>query len=110
MNYGMSRTALNESLQCEKASLPQPNILPASYKEAKSVISPLLMAFEKYDACMNDCIVYRDTDQCRYYNLNECPVCSEPRKTRSNLTCHFHHGWQDGMAHSTCVNYFMLLT
>lgn len=86
MNYGMSKTALNDSLQCEKASLPQPNILPASYKEAKSFISPLLMPVEKYDACINDCIVYRDTDQFQYYNLNECPVCNEPRKTRKIYT------------------------
>lgn len=75
-NHGMSKSALNDSLQCEKTSLPQPNLLPGSYQEAKAYIAPFLMPLEKYEACVNDCLLYRD----QHSNLSECPVCKEPRK------------------------------
>ena len=54
--------------------------------EAKSLISPLLMPVEKYDACIDDCIIYRDSSQLQYQSLSECPVCQEPRKTRKVFT------------------------
>ena len=86
INYGMSKSALNDSLRCEKSSLSQTYVLPSSYTEAKSLISPLLMPVEKYDACINDCVIYRDSSQLQYLSLSECPVCQEPRKTRKVFT------------------------
>ncbi|XP_062584302.1 uncharacterized protein LOC134246058 [Saccostrea cucullata] len=86
MNHGMSKTALSDTLQCEKSSLPQPNYLPGTYKEAKTFISPFLIPLEKYDACVNDCIVYRDSGALLYSDLSDCPVCSEPRKSRKIFT------------------------
>ena len=82
----MSKSALNDSLRCEKSSLSQTYVLPSSYTEAKSFISPLLMQVEKYDACINDCVIYRDSSQLQYQSLSECPVCQEPRKTRKVFT------------------------
>lgn len=80
VNHGMSKTALSDSLKCEKSSLPQPNHLPSSYKEARTLIAPLLMPLQKYDVCINDCVIFRDSGEYEYANLNECPQCLEPRK------------------------------
>ncbi|XP_062596774.1 uncharacterized protein LOC134258258 [Saccostrea cucullata] len=82
MNHGMSKSAVSDSLACEKSSLPQPNCLPQSFREAKDFISPLLMPLEKYDACVNDCILYRDLKDKEYSSLQNCPICGEPRKKR----------------------------
>ena len=79
MKYGMSKSALNDFLQCEKSSLPQTYILPSSYTEAKSLISPLLIPVEKYDAYINDCFIDQDSSQFQYLSLSECPVCQVPR-------------------------------
>lgn len=62
MNHGMSKSAVTDSLACEKSSLPQPNLLPKSFREARSFVSPFLMPLEKFDACLNDCILYRDSE------------------------------------------------
>lgn len=80
VNHGMSKTALSDSLMCEKSSLPQPNHLPSSYKEARTLVAPLLMPLQKYDVCINDCVIFRDSGEYEYANLNECPQCLEPRK------------------------------
>lgn len=53
-NHGMSKSALTDVLKTEKRTLPQPNNLPASYKEAKDLIKHLLIPLYKYDVCVND--------------------------------------------------------
>ncbi|XP_062612111.1 uncharacterized protein LOC134273911 [Saccostrea cucullata] len=85
MNHGMSKSAVSDSLACEKSSLPQPNNLPGSFQEAKHLISPLLMPLQKYDACINDCVLYRDTKEKQFVTLQSCPVCNEPR-TKNGIT------------------------
>ena len=40
-NNGMSKATVSQCLQHEKRTLPQPNLLPSSYKEAVSIIQPL---------------------------------------------------------------------
>ncbi|VDH93663.1 Hypothetical predicted protein [Mytilus galloprovincialis] len=46
-NNGMSKSAMSNALQTEKSHLPQPNSLPPTFKEAKSLIKPLLMPLTK---------------------------------------------------------------
>ena len=86
MNYGMSKSALNDSLHCEKRSLPQTYVLSSSYTEAKSLIPPLLMPVEKYDAYINDCVIDQDSSQFQYLSLSECLVCQVPRKSHKIFT------------------------
>ena len=86
MNYGMSKSALNDSLQCEKPSLPQTYVLSSSYTEAKSLIPPLLMPEEKYNAYINDCVIDQDSSQFQYLGLSECLVCQVPRQSRKIFT------------------------
>lgn len=38
MNHGMSKSAVTDSLACEKSSLPQPNLLPKSFLEKPGVL------------------------------------------------------------------------
>lgn len=87
-NHGMSKSALTDVLKTEKRTLPQPNNLPASYKEAKDLIKHLLIPLYKYDVCVNDCVVYRDNTE--FAGLQSCPKCKEPRyfngKVRKSFT------------------------
>ncbi|XP_062595076.1 uncharacterized protein LOC134256449 [Saccostrea cucullata] len=75
----MSKTAVSDSLQCEKSSLPQPNCLPATFKEARAFVAPFLMPLEKHDVCINDCVIFRDSGDLKLARDNVCPKCSEPR-------------------------------
>ncbi|VDI44760.1 Hypothetical predicted protein [Mytilus galloprovincialis] len=83
-NNGMSKSAMSNALQTEKSHLPQPNSLPPTFKEAKSLIKPLLMPLQKYDACINDCILFRSCDNGNYSDLASCPICQEPRKVKNS--------------------------
>lgn len=87
-NHGMSKRALTDVLKTEKRTLPQPNHLPASYKEAKDLIKHLLIPLYKYDVCVNDCVVYRDNTE--FAGLHSYPKCKETRyfngKVRKSFT------------------------
>lgn len=44
-----------------------------------------------FDACVNDCVIYRDAPiefdlkrERQWANLNQCPVCNEPRRDQRN--------------------------
>jgi hypothetical protein len=54
--------------------------LPRSTEEAKKVVCPLDLPHVKYDACINDCALYRD----EYKELTTCPVCSQSQYKRGN--------------------------
>ncbi|XP_071135395.1 uncharacterized protein [Mytilus edulis] len=90
-NNGMSKSAMSNALQTEKSHLPQPNSLPPTFKEAKSLIKPLLMPLQKYDACINDCILFRSCDNGNYSDLASCPICQEPRKVKNSSQKVFHY-------------------
>jgi hypothetical protein len=47
--------------------------LPNSTYEANKVLCPLGLEVQKIQACINDCILYRDEE---YENLKACPVCT----------------------------------
>ncbi|CAM8983989.1 unnamed protein product [Rhodiola kirilowii] len=51
------------------------NTLPNRCYEAKKVMCPMGIDYEKIHACPNDCILYRNS----YKDMVECPVCKSPR-------------------------------
>ncbi|XP_058740867.1 uncharacterized protein LOC131613194 [Vicia villosa] len=55
--------------------LPEGNILPSRYYEAKKILCPMGLEYEKIHACPNDCILYRK----EYVNYNHCPKCKASR-------------------------------
>ncbi|CAM8999989.1 unnamed protein product [Rhodiola kirilowii] len=62
-------------LKIVKRAFPFVSSLPDSYYECRSVIRSFGLHYEKIDACINDCILYRK----QYANEVECPVCKAPR-------------------------------
>ncbi|XP_063437818.1 uncharacterized protein LOC134718894 [Mytilus trossulus] len=81
-NSGMSKAALTECLQHEKRIMPQPNYLPASYKEAVKMIKPSLIPIKQYKCCVNDCKIYPMND-----NIRECSVCDESLLYKDTNRC-----------------------
>ncbi|KAL9691497.1 hypothetical protein QQ045_011921 [Rhodiola kirilowii] len=55
--------------------LPEDNTLPNRCYEAKKVMCPMGIDYEKIHACPNDCILYRNS----YKDMVECPMCKSPR-------------------------------
>ncbi|XP_066924630.1 uncharacterized protein [Clytia hemisphaerica] len=49
--------------------------MPGSFMEARSLLKPFLVPLEKYDVCVNDCVIFRN----EYSFSQECPVCEEKR-------------------------------
>ncbi|XP_065850143.1 uncharacterized protein [Euphorbia lathyris] len=58
--------------------LPEGNELPISTYEAKKLMCPMGMEYEKIHACPNDCVLYRN----EYADLHECPRCGASRYKR----------------------------
>ncbi|XP_069109797.1 uncharacterized protein [Argopecten irradians] len=53
--------------------------LPRSYYEARKVIAPYLTKKKIFHACVNDCLLFRDSEKYNYANLTLCPKCGESR-------------------------------
>jgi len=71
-----SKEAVSEMLSMQyNFLLPSGNLLPKSYYEAHHIIEPFLIKPEIFDACVNDCILYRKG----YKDANFCPHCKCPR-------------------------------
>ena len=60
--------------------LPEGNTLPSSIEEAKKVVCPLDLPYERYHACINDCAIYRGV----YKDRTTCPVCGQGRYKSGN--------------------------
>ncbi|VDI64678.1 Hypothetical predicted protein [Mytilus galloprovincialis] len=75
----MSKTALSMCLKNEKTVLPTPNCLPESYKEAYQMIKPMIIETKRYDACVNDCLLFCKTSDNDHSLDRECTKCGEPR-------------------------------
>ncbi|CAG2239934.1 unnamed protein product [Mytilus edulis] len=74
-NSGMSKAALTECLQHEKRIMPQPNYLPASYKEAVKMIKPSLIPIKQYKCCVNDCKIYPMNDSIPIVVRRHSAIC-----------------------------------
>ena len=51
--------------------LPEENMLPKSYYEAKKILCSMGFEYQKIHACPNDCILYRD----EFEEIHKCPKC-----------------------------------
>jgi hypothetical protein len=59
--------------------LPHGNKLPDSYAKALSKVKHLLIPVQKYDCCVNDCLVFRESTDGDFNDLEQCPECEEGR-------------------------------
>lgn len=83
---GTSKSALSDLLSLHhKQILPDGNNLPSSFDEAYSFIRPFLLPFVVYEACPNDCILFRKTDRYDYSTLENCPICNSKRYTAQRI-------------------------
>ena len=57
--HGWSDTGFNELLSYLADKYPKDNKVPANTYRAKKLIRPVAMKFRKFDACPNQCILYR---------------------------------------------------
>ncbi|XP_052078946.1 uncharacterized protein LOC127717236 [Mytilus californianus] len=85
-NNGMSKTALSMCLKNEKTVLPTPNCLPESYKDAYQLIKPMIIETRRYDACVNDCLLFCKTNDNDYSLDRECMKCGETRYKAESLS------------------------
>ena len=55
--------------------LPENNTLPICNYEAKKVLCPMGLEYQKIHACPNECVLYRD----EFPSLKVCPTCGLSR-------------------------------
>lgn len=72
---GMSNKAFTMLLKELKKVFPKGEMLPKSYYEAKKIIQDLGHSYDKIDACINDCVLFRKEHAYAEY----CPTCGESR-------------------------------
>ena len=92
-HLGMSKSAFSDLLRLHHEQiLPSGNSLPSSYDEAYAFIKPFLLHFVVYDACPNDCVLFRKTDRYDYTALIDCPICNGKRfRTARNPARKFYY-------------------
>ncbi|XP_015948906.1 uncharacterized protein LOC107473833 [Arachis duranensis] len=74
--YGWSNNSVDALLLFLKSIFPKENSCPTSFYDARKVIRDLGLDYEKIDACVNDCILFRGQ---AYAGLDECPKCKQSR-------------------------------
>jgi len=57
--FGLSDKSFTELLVLLKKILPKDKTLPKNHYEAKKILCPVGMEYQKIHACPNDCILYR---------------------------------------------------
>ncbi|KAL6624425.1 hypothetical protein ACP70R_031746 [Stipagrostis hirtigluma subsp. patula] len=73
--YDLSGNAMDALFSLFWKALPTSNKAPKSFNDAKKVMSDLGLDYKRIDACLNDCILYRD----KFANCESCPVCGLSR-------------------------------
>ncbi|XP_074323805.1 uncharacterized protein LOC141660714 [Apium graveolens] len=73
--HGCSNKGFDELLELIGSVLPEDHKLPLRYYDVKKLVSGLSMGYEKFDTCVNDCMLF--------YNENSekihCDICDEDR-------------------------------
>ncbi|KAK1605765.1 hypothetical protein QYE76_029438 [Lolium multiflorum] len=72
---GMTNAAFEDMLTLFREALPEGHSLPKKFHEAKQYIRGVGLAYDTYDVCFNDCIIFRGI----HANANVCPVCKTSR-------------------------------
>lgn len=67
---------------CHDLMLPTENVLPASWKDAKKVLSSIGMDYRIIHACVNDCMLFHGETA----HVTQCTVCGEQRYESNMLT------------------------
>lgn len=77
---GMSKASFSRLLAVlHDVILPKGNSLPTSYREAVTLLNTYLSPIKEYHCCVNDCIIYRNSNRGNYEQLSKCPICDEDR-------------------------------
>ncbi|XP_071685176.1 uncharacterized protein [Lolium perenne] len=72
---GMTNAAFEDMLTLFREALPEGHSLPKKFHEEKQYIRGVGLAYDTYDACFNDCIIFRGI----HAKANVCPVCKTSR-------------------------------
>ncbi|XP_031102022.1 uncharacterized protein LOC116005929 [Ipomoea triloba] len=75
---GWSDKSFTALLGLLKDMLSEDNELPKNTYDAKKILCPMGMEYEKIHACPNDCIFFRND----YKELHACPICGASRYKR----------------------------
>jgi len=73
--FGCSNKSFTSLLQVVHDLLPEENTLPKSYYQAKKILCPMGMEYQKIHACPNDCILYKH----EFKEMSKCPRCEASR-------------------------------
>ena len=73
---GLSNSGFDKFMSVFEDMLPQANTFPESLSTVKKTLKDFDLGYEKIDACVNDCILFRGKD---YENLEKCPTCDASR-------------------------------
>lgn len=71
----MSNGCFHDLLPLIKEALPEGEVLPKNFHEAKRFVKAIGIGYQCIDACRNDCILFRK----EYANAQYCPVCKSSR-------------------------------
>ena len=78
-----SNTMLSEIFEyLHSLMLPEENVLPGSWQEAKKILSSIGMEYHIVHACVNDCMLFHGDNG----HLTECTTCGEDRYDPNMLT------------------------
>lgn len=72
---GISDNAFTEMMELFHDMLPADNTLPDSLYAVKEFLKEFNFGYEKIDACINDCCLFRK----EYEHLDNCPKCGASR-------------------------------
>ncbi|KAL6538915.1 hypothetical protein OROMI_025241 [Orobanche minor] len=72
--------SFTQLLETLREMLPEGNELPKSTYDAKKLMCPMGMEYEKIHPCPNDCVLYRGD----YADLKQCPRCNVSRYKRND--------------------------
>ena len=74
-SFGWSDKSFTELLVMLKKMLLENNMLLKNHYEAKNIVCPMGMEYQKIHACPNDCILYRN----QFSDMHKCPKCGVSR-------------------------------
>jgi hypothetical protein len=72
---GLSNKACDLILQLFSEVLPKGHCIPNTLAKVQKVIRDLGLDYQKIDACVNDCVLFRK----EYAQLESCPICNASR-------------------------------
>ncbi|CAN6172856.1 unnamed protein product [Urochloa humidicola] len=73
--WGMSNGCFDDLLSLIKEALPDGEVLPRNFYEAKKFVKAIGIGYKCIDACTNDCILFRK----EHADAKSCPVCKASR-------------------------------